>query len=217
MIAGCSDESLGVPNLNNPDVDRSLSTADGIEAILKNGFVQVFGATHGTTSALWPQALVLSFESFGTVANNGMALRSTIPRIAVDNQRGNQTAPENFRDFSQLSLRGRQVNNAIRALDAFVANGGSLGSQSQNLRARSFGFFALGMANAQIALMYDSVGVMTTNLATADVPGLSYSPAAMDTALMQLDSAIAIAEAAATVAGPAFTLPADWLRVTAAR
>src|SRR5688500_14056519 len=89
-LAACRDEDLGVVNLNDPDVERSLSTPDGIEAILKNGFVQIFGATHGTTSALWPQALVLSFESFGTVANNGMALRSALPRVPIDNQKGNQ-------------------------------------------------------------------------------------------------------------------------------
>jgi hypothetical protein len=208
VLAGCSDESLGVPNLNNPDVARSLSTPDGIEAILKNGFVQVFGATHGTTGALWPQALILGFENFGTVANNGMALRSTIPRIPVDNQRGNQTASENNRDFSQLSLRGRQVANAITALNTLVEEGGSLGSAQANARALSFGYFALGMANAEMAMMYDSVGVVTPLLTGQDVPTLSYYPAAMDTALMQLDSSLAYATQATGAA-----LPNDWLRV----
>jgi len=209
-LAACSDEDLGVVNLTSPDVERSLSTPDGIEAILKNGFVQVFGATHGTTSALWPQALVLSFESFGTVANNGMALRSSLPRVPIDNQKGNQTAGENARDFTQLALRGRNVNNAIRALDALVAGGGGLGSTTANLRARSFGFFSLALANGEAALMYDSLGVITPNLESSDVPELSGYAAAMDTALMQLDTAIVVAQAA--MAAGSLSFPNDWLR-----
>ena len=209
-LAACSDEDLGVTESSAPDVERSLSTPDGIEAILRNGFVQVYGATHQSTTALWPQALVLSFESFGTVNNNGVGPRSTLPRSALENQRGNQTALENVRDFAQLALRGRTVNNAIRALDDLIAEGGTLGSEVNDLRARSFGFFALAMANGHAALMYDSVAVITPVLASADVPELSGYAAAMDTALMQLDTAIALA----TEAGAAGTLafPNDWLR-----
>ena len=48
-----SDEMLGVDNTNNPDVARAFATPDGVENVLKNGFVQVFGATHGTSTAIW--------------------------------------------------------------------------------------------------------------------------------------------------------------------
>ena len=45
-----------------------------------------------------------------------MNLRASIPRTLIDNNRGNATASENFRDFQQLSLRGRTLANAIKAL-----------------------------------------------------------------------------------------------------
>ena len=210
------DKTLSVENVDQPDVARAFATADGIEAILRSGFSQVFGATHGTTAAIWPAANVMSFESYGSVANFGMNLRATIPRSPIDNNRGNPTAAENFRDFQQLSLRGRTVANAIKALDKLTANNGSLGSPAQNLRGRSFGFFALGLANGEMALMYDSVGVSTPALASSDIPPLVSYSEAMKTALAQLDSALALANAAKTATGTnGFPLPTTWLRTAA--
>lgn len=210
------DKTLSVQNVDEPDVARAFATADGIEAILRSGFSQIFGATHATSGAIWPASLVMSLESYGSVANFGMNLRATIPRSPIDNNRGNPTASENFRDFQQLSLRGRTIANAIRALDKLTAANGSLGSPAQNLRARSFGFFALGLANGEMALMYDSVGVSLPSMETTDIPPLVGYASAMTTALAQLDSALAIANAARTATGTnGFPLPTTWLRTAA--
>jgi hypothetical protein len=186
MFAACkADDTLAVENVDQPDVERAFATADGIEAILRSGFSQIFGATHATTTAILPAALVVSFV----------------------------TAAESFRDFQQLSLRGRTLGNAIKALDKLTAANGSLGSPVQNLRARSFGFFALGLANGEMALMYDSVAVSTPAMETTDIPALVSYPDAMTAALAQLDSAIAIANAARTATGTSgFPLPTTWLR-----
>ena len=109
-LAACESESaLDVDNLVQPDVERAFATAEGVEAILSNGFSQMLGATHGNAGSIQPAAASFSFESYGTVANFGMTLRATIPRTPIDNTPGNQTQAENFRDFSQLSLRGRTV------------------------------------------------------------------------------------------------------------
>src|SRR2546423_5384444 len=167
-----ADKSLTVTNVDQPDVTRAFSTADGIEAILRGGFSQIFGATHATTAAIWPAALVLSFENYGSVANFGMNLRATIPRIPIDNNRGNPTATESFRDFQQLSLRGRTLANAIAALDRLRAANGSPCSPAQDLRGRAFGFYSLGLANGEMALMYDSAAVSTHTPASIDIPPL---------------------------------------------
>src|SRR5688500_11224140 len=135
-LAACSDAPLEVQNLDSPDVERSYSTPDGIEAILKHSYNQILGATHGTTTSRWIQTQVLSFESYGSVANFGMNLRAALPRNAVDNQPGNVTAAEQQRDFAELSKRGRQVANGIAALYRLIENNSSLGSPAQNARAR---------------------------------------------------------------------------------
>lgn len=216
-LAACQpDKTLSVENVDQPDVARALSTPDGIEAILRGGFSQVFGATHATSGAIMPAALVMSLENYGSVANFGMNLRATIPRIAIDNSRGNPTASEDFRDFRELSLRGRTLANAIGALDRLIAAKGSLGSPAQNLRGRSFAFYSLGLANGSLALFYDSVAVSTPTLTTTDIPKLQDYASAMNVALAQMDSALAIANAARTATGSnGFPLPNDWLRTTA--
>lgn len=193
-VSACkADESLNVDNTNNPDVKRAFATPDGVENVLKNGFLQVFGATHGTSTAIWPAAQATALESYGSVANFGLNVRGAIPRSVIDNSRANATAAENFRDFQQLFLRGRLIANAISAFDKLLAAGSSIGSPYQDLRARSFGFFAMAMANGEGAMMYDSVAVLTTEMDPVAVPPLSGHFDAVAIALQQLDTAIAIA------------------------
>jgi hypothetical protein len=215
-LAACkSDEALGVDNTNNPDVARAFATPDGVENVLKNGFIQIFGATHGTSTAIWPAAQATALESYGSVANFGLNLRAAIPRSVIDNTRGNPTAAENYRDFQQLFLRSRLIANALGAFDGLLASGGSIGSPFQDLRARSFGFFAMGLANGEGALMYDSVAVVTPKLERLEIPGFLGYGDAMTAALAQLDSAIAIANAAKAVTSAsqksAF-IPVEWMR-----
>lgn len=218
MLNACnSDKALGVDNQNNPDVARAFATPDGVENVLKNGFLQIFGATHGTSTAIWPAAQATALESYGSVANFGLNLRSAIPRSVIDNTRGNPTAAEDFRDFQQLFLRGRLIGNALGAFAKQLAAGGSIGSAFQDQRARSYGFFSMAMANGEGAMMYDSVGVVTEALSPTDVPPLSGYNDALAVALKQLDSAIAIANASKSVASASQLssyLPNDWMRTT---
>ena len=213
-LAACGDEPLAVENLDNPDVARSYSTPDGIEAILRTSYAQILNATNGVSiDNIWLQTLVYSFESYGSVANGGMSQRAALPRTPLDNTPGNQTATGNFRDFAELSKRGRQIANGIAALDRLIANSSTLGSPAADARARSFGFFSLALANGELSLMYDSVAVSTPAYGTTDsiaaqaVPPLVGYMDGMAVALSQLDSAEAIATASAS-----FELPADWLR-----
>ena len=153
------------------------------------------------STAIWPAAQATALESYGSVANFGLNLRASIPRSVIDNTRGNPTAAENLRDFQQLFLRGRLIANAIGAFDGLLQKGGGVGSPFQDMRARSYGFFAMAMANGEGALMYDSVAVVNPKLERLEIPALSSYGDAMTIALAQLDSAIAIANAskAATV------------------
>jgi hypothetical protein len=211
LLAGCNaSDTLNVEYKDQPDVARALSTPDGIEAVLGGGFGQIFGASHASTTGITEAAMVIALESYGSVANFGMNLRATIPRLPIDNGRGNATASENFRDFQNYSSRGRTIANAIQALDTLIARKGSLGSASDNARARSFGFFALGWANGNLSLMYDSVATPTPTLTTIEVPPLVGYQEGMTTALAQLDSAIDIATKA-KASGASFNIPTDWI------
>jgi hypothetical protein len=147
------------------------------------------------------------------VANFGMNLRANIPRLPIDNGRGNATAAENFTDFQNYSARARTISKAIMALDSLTASHKTLGSPAADARGRSFGSFALGWANGNLSLMYDSVAVSVLGLAPLDVPPLVDYNAGMAVALAQLDSAIDIATKA-KAAGNSFTLPTTYIPVT---
>jgi hypothetical protein len=221
MAACKSDEALGVANTDNPDVARAFATPDGVENVLKNGFLQIFGATHAVTGAIWPAAQATALESYGSVNNFGLNIRGAIPRGVIDNSRGNGTAAENFRDFQQLFLRSRLIANAIGAFGEQLASGSSIGTGFQDQRARSFGYFAMAMANAEGAMMYDSIGVVDPTLASDEVPPLTGYKEAMATALQQMDSAIAIANRARTASGSSASaltgfLPVEWMRTATA-
>jgi hypothetical protein len=214
-LAACEDP-LTVVNENNPDVARALATPAGIEGLIAASFRDVHNGTHASSDAVWPQAMTMSFESYGSVANFGMALRGGLPRIPIDNNRGNAVAVGNLRDYSQMQRQSRNISNGIRALDALVSSGGTLagtpaaGGNANDRRARAFAFLTLGISMGNVALVYDSAAIVTPAVPSSDVPGLSSAAAVTATALRMLDTAIAIATAA-----PAFTLPGDqptWLR-----
>lgn len=213
LLAGCNaTDTLNVENKDQPDVARALSTPDGIAAVLGGGFGQIFGASHASTTGITPGAMVIALESYGSVNNFGMNIRATFPRLPIDNGRGNGTAAENFRDFQNYSSRGRTIANAIKALDKLTASGGSLGSPADDARGRSFGFFALGWANGNLSLMYDSVATPSPDLESSDVPPLVGYQTGMETALAQLDTAINIATKA-KADGNSFDIPNTWIPI----
>lgn len=213
FVAGCSDDTLTVPNPNQPSVESVTSTPAGIEQLIGLSYQQIHNGLYGSSDALWPQVMNTANENYGSVANFGMALRSGIPRVPIDNNRGNATLVGNFRDFSQMSRLGRSTSSAIRALDALPAG---LATAGQTARARAFGFFSVGLTLGNLALMYDSAAIVTPAVAppaspTDPVPDLSAYPAVMAAAIQMLDTAIAVANAVPADQVGNFAIPAAWL------
>jgi hypothetical protein len=209
--AGCAD--LDVTNVNSPDVDRTFSTPAQIEQLISSLYQTIHNGIHATSSSIVPAYQVMAFESYGTVANFGMATRSGMPRVALENSRGHREAIENFRVFAHMQQRAREAANGIRSLDALIGRGQSLGTnpladnRGLNVRARAFALFASGVALGNVALAYDSAAVVTHMSLTATeepLPPLRHAYEVMTAALAQLDSA----EAQLTVVPAGVTVPA---------
>lgn len=211
LATACSD-TLAVDNTTNPDVLRVFSTPKTVEQFIKTGYQSAYNATSGST--INPQTMVLSLESYATVANFGMASRATLPRVTIANDRGNQSFNENFSDFRTLQKLSRQTANAIQALDKLATgNPTVLGSVGQTQRSRAWGFLTLGISLAKVAIVYDSAAGITHKTPNDDTkipPLMSYS-VVMDSALAMLDSAIAVANAVPTAELGAFAAT-DWIR-----
>jgi len=222
-LAGCSDDPLAVENENNPDVERAYGTTVGVETIISRVFQQMHQAQYGSSDALWPQTTVMSFESYASVANFGMNARAQLPRGApIDNSRGNNVAAGNFRDYDQLTRNARSAATAISALNRFNAAGATIGTAARDARAKSFAYFSLGFALGYLGLFYDSAAVVTPKLAdssfalgTIVVPPYSAYSAVVDTAIIMLDSALAIATSPAAAGTGGWPIPTTWMAQSA--
>ena len=210
-VAACSDSPLAVQDNNDPDIGRVLSTGRGIEQVIGTSYQSVFNNVHDLTET--PQLNALSLESYGTVANYGMNLRAGLPRVQILNARGNQTAAENFGVFINMQKLSRLNATAIASLDKFVGGGASLGSAGRNARARAFAWMSLALTKGYVGLTYDSAAVVepTTPTDATDIPALSDHGAVVASALADLDSAIAVANAVPASEKANFTLPSTWI------
>ena len=209
--AACKDV-LGVNNPNNPNIAQVYATATDIEAVFAQGFLQVGFTTSGVhTNNLAPQLNAMSLENYGNVANFDMVYRAAIPRRFIDNSVNNSGAGVHYADFQNMQKQARALSNAINALDAFVAAGHTLGSASQNARARAWGFFELGLAQGNTALMYDSAAIVLPATPTIGAPPALVGHAnVMTQALADLDSALTIARSSA-VTGSLAAFTSTWI------
>jgi hypothetical protein len=199
---GCSD-ALSVTNQTSPDVSRVYGSTALIEQLVGTVYAGVFSGLHGSSTSLTPQVMTLAFENYGTVANFGMNAREGIPRRPVTNEPNNVTASENFRDFDTMQRRARDAANAIMQQDRLLDG---ITPSAANLRTRAFAWFALGVAQGSVGLMYDSAAIITPK--SEATPPLSAAKAVVAAGLAALDSAIAQASAPAAAGG--FPLPATW-------
>src|SRR5688500_10671803 len=116
-LMACED-TLSVDNPNQPERDRVLSTPADVEQFIANSYVTMHQGTlcqgvvvagGQTNDALQPQLLTMGMENMSPNANYGMALRSGVPRVFIDNSRGNQTELGQLRDWRFLHRSARMA------------------------------------------------------------------------------------------------------------
>src|SRR5438270_2106193 len=205
-VVGCKAD-LGVPNPNNPDITQALARPGDVESFIMNSYGQMQQAAFGVNGSIMPSLQTMAFENASGLANWGMGPRSAMPRAAIANTRGNPYEVENLVQFARLPRAARVAANGVVALRK---PGFTIGSVASDLRALAFAYLVMGAANGNLALVYDSVSVVTPedNVSpTAPANLLGYAQG-MDIALQQLDSAIAISARANALATPGYTLPA---------
>jgi hypothetical protein len=215
-LGGCVGDRLNVENLNSPDVARAYATPDGIEGVIA-GLGPQLNNPQRASESVNTQAKIFAGESFATVANFGMALRSQIPRGAIDNELGNVVAAGNVNNYNSFQRLARTAVNGIQAVDRLVenTNGIGLNSPARNARAKAFAFLILGQALGYTSFAYDSAAILTPAVPSDEVPGLSAAKDVNAAAIAMLDSAIAIAQSpAATTGGSGFPLPPTWISGT---
>src|SRR6266545_1720671 len=199
----CKD-TLVVENPTDPDRDRALSKPADVEAFIGSTYAQIQNATlGGSNDDLQTQMQVMGMENTSALANFAMGPRGAIPRTPIENTRNSTGSGGNYRDFQVLHRAARMATIGIAALNRLV----TLGTATQDARARAFSRFVQGVAFGNLALVYDSAAIVSeTDDPQAIVPLSSYQ-AVMAAALTELDSAITIARANPS----SFPLPTTWI------
>lgn len=214
LLSACNDP-LEVENRNNPDVATVLRLPRDVESLTGRLYQNVHTSTvtsatlTGAASAtsIYPMMLTMSFENVSQLNNFGMGPRSTLPRAFIDNARGNSFQVEHLRNFQ----RGQNASQTATAvLEKLADTAFTLGSATQNMRARSFAHFGLATALGNVALAHDSAAIARPFLRDTVPPLVSYTEV-MAAALAELDSAQQLAESA-TFTG---SIPGAWLAASA--
>jgi hypothetical protein len=217
VLTGCWNKGLlDVPNVNNPDVARTYSSAAGVEGVIASTFQQIWATEIGCMGCIQTQAHNLAMENYSELNNFTMNVRSLLPRAPIVNSRGNSAASDNYNPYLNQSKVTRNAANGIQAMDRLlIANApvtNALGSPAQDVRARSFAYFTIGWALGGLALAYDSAGIVTPATFNGSFPPLSGYQDVAKAALAMLDSAILVANSPnATVGANGFPLPTTWI------
>jgi hypothetical protein len=198
---------LEVTNPNQPETARVLATPADVESLLGAQYLRWHIGVYGNSLlGVRGMADVMSFENFSSLANNGMSLVINLPRPALDNAIGNPNASGHRRQYYIPSEAARTASLVLARIDG----GLTVGSPEADARAKAFGHFVRGISLGYVALMYDSLAVITPEMSAEDPGELVDYQTAMAAALQALDDAITEANAGAA----AFPLPSAWLPST---
>jgi len=210
LLATACNEPLNVTNLDSPDIARVFSDPILIEQVIGSGFQVCHNSTISGFGGIQVQLLRLAFENSGGGGQN--IIQGAIPRAPILNSPTGQFSAGNLLDFSGLSRLSRVVSFALAGIDRLRERGRTLGSPAQSARARAFGFFVVGCALGNLALVYDSAAIVSPDLPADSVPPLRSAQDVMMAALSMMDSAVVVAGSPdATNGSDGFPLPASWL------
>jgi hypothetical protein len=205
MLTACSTD-LAVTNPNAGNITQALARPTDVENLLGGGFNSVVqSTTGGSVESVNSSLQVMSLENYTGLANFNMGPRAGLPRTPILNFPNNPGTASTNNDFNGLSRAARSI---VIAFERLNAPGFTLGSQAQDLRARAYGRFVLGVALGNLALSYDSAAVVVPG-GDAVPPLVGYDSVGR-AALAQLDLALADASNAAAT----LSLPTGWLNLS---
>ncbi len=211
-VAACAEHQLVVPNRNAPDQTRALATPSDVENLVASQFRVVHQNTDGDILNINAQTLCYGLESMSSLANADMANTCAIPRSGVNNTRGNASLVEKYSPYLNIYRAARSAAFGLGALNqsGFTF---SPASDAELARDKAFGYFTLGVALGDIALVYDSGAVVGANddVKEAAPPFVGHD-SLMRVAIAYLDTAQQLASASAPLSGSnGFPLPSTWI------
>jgi hypothetical protein len=206
-MVGCVD--LDVQNPNEPDAARALATPEDTEALIGGGFL-----TWSSIYMYWGSTMFLSaasFEHTAPWANAGMEIYARIPRVPTQNVAGGSEVDWVVYNWEMSYAAINQVASGLYSIESGEVDLGP----DDNLRARAYGKYVLGLAHGTVAMVYDSGFVFDETAECLTTSTCGSDPA--DVPLVGYQDVMAaaqgyLAEAATLSTGASFTVPESWMR-----
>ncbi|MGA2382251.1 MAG: hypothetical protein ABSG61_02345 [Gemmatimonadales bacterium] len=210
-LAACSESKLVVVDLNQPDQGRALQSAGDVENLLTSQFRVLWNNTQGTNVSLEMQLECLGMESSTGLGNAESGKYCGVPRTPVDNSINNPSALNKYNPYLGLYRAARSAAIAINQMSqpgfTFIP-----ADAKEYARDVAFGYFEIGVALGDVALVYDSGSVVAPgdNLSSAAPPYVS-AATLMTSALADLDSALAYGAQNPSVGTNGWPAPSSWI------
>jgi hypothetical protein len=203
IVGACSDNSLAVSNPNQGDTKRVLGSPADAENLLGTYFKRWVVGMYGSTTDVEGMANIFALMNMSSLANNCQNSHYPFSTSTNFNGPGNTCQGEQQRLYAIMG----EVNRVASSFLTAEKGGLTLGSAAQDNRDKAFAEFLNGISIGSVALMYDSLGIVSVGQSTQD-PGVLISyKAAGDSAMVHLQAAIDLATAGAA----SFPLPATWV------
>lgn len=197
----CAD--LDIANLNDPDAERSLSTAGDVLSLIGGSYNSWFYGNYSYFSA----GMALSnaaFQHNAPWANAGMEKYGRLPRIGFINSIADGDYNYMTRSWFYSYRAIAAVADGLKSLDRAEIKAEL--SAEEIASAKAFGKFVLGMSHATVATLFtEGFAVDDKTDLTQAQTALAYNEL-MNKALAYFDEAISLSQ------GASFTLPLEWMR-----
>ncbi|HKG91925.1 MAG TPA: hypothetical protein VKA84_08550 [Gemmatimonadaceae bacterium] len=206
-VGACQD--LTVPNQNNPDRDKALQNPGDVEALIGGSWRVMWSRQQSGTSVVYTLPLVAD-EMSATYANEGALELASEPRAPYNNSTiadAGGLARFPWYDFhSILSSANETLMSIDSGLVILTTDSGST-ERDNTQRARAFAKLMQGVSLGYLGMLYDQAWAVREHTDTSLILGLPFSPyrEVMDSALLSLDEAVAIARA------NSFITPRSWV------
>ena len=201
VAAGC--QSLDVTNPNAADRDRATKQPTAAESFVASSFRTFWPVAGHDDYPAWALSTVAREVTSG-FADFGQLETSAEPRSAWNNSPVNARNDVTEGPWYGLYRTISTVNDAIMAIDSGLV----IGDAARTARTRAVGKFMQGISHGMLGLYFDKAFIVDEDLAvdTVTTPQFHPYPEVIQAAILQIDTAIAVAGTTN------FTLPVDsWL------
>lgn len=214
---GACENKLIVTNPNAGDTRRVLGTPADAENLLGSYYKRFLDGVYGSRTTIESMAGIMSLMFYSSFADYGMNAHAPFAGASNVNTPGYRYSADQLRLYTIGSEVTRVASTILTKLDS----GFTLGSSLRDTRARAFAEFLRGVSLGYVALMYDSLAIISPSMGAGDDcradpftgtctgPLRSYTQAA--------DSAYAALQRAIEYTGQAgggsdgFPLPGAWI------